>query len=218
MKRKCCKIVGVDFDDTLVDEVHSIKSRWEKVLEKFSYLHPDLRSVFFKIYEEKGREYKKHVNDTLQALQLDEGMAEKMVESFLTAPSKEKLLDGVMNLISFLKAKGCKICILTGGKKAHQEARIKKAGLYELVDAVFYGDEYHKPDKTFFTKSMESFGLENPEEFIYVGNDLKFDIIPAVSLGINTYWLTNDNNAENPKSVQVANMAELLNKLKEIDF
>lgn len=210
--------MGFDFDDTLVDEEHSIKSRWEKVLEKFSYLHPDLRSVFFKVYEEKGRGYKKHVNDTLKALKLDEALACEMVETFLSAHGEEKLLDGVMDVLTFLRSKQCKVRILTGGKKAHQEKRIKKAGVFELADAVFYGDEHQKPDVNFFVKSMESMGIKNPEKFIYVGNDLEFDIIPAAALGIETYWLAGKDAGKSPKSSRkVSDMAELMRIFKNFD-
>lgn len=214
MKQKKSKIVGFDFDDTLVDENHSIRSKWEKVLSKFSYLHPDLRSVFFKVFEAKGRLHKTHVDDTLKELGLDGRIAQEMVADFLTTEGEEKLLDGVSELLTALKSKGFTLCILTGGTRDYQEKRIKKAGLHEFMDAVFYGDEYHKPDKVFFSKSAEAMGIEKPEDFIYVGNDLEFDIIPSAALGFKTYWLGAGRG--DPDSVQkVSNMFELLNLMTD---
>ena len=208
--------VGFDFDNTLVDENYSIRSRWEIVLENYSDLSPKLRETFFKILQKKGLKYKFHLNEALKELNLDQGLIKKMVAEFLKTRGKELLLPGSVELLEFLKNKKIKIGIITNGKKTYQEARIRKAGIENLLDFAYYGNNYQKPDPKFFQECLKLFKVRRFQEFLYVGDDYLEDIESPRSLGIRTCWISSQGFSKEDETLKFSSLLELLELFKKV--
>jgi len=211
------KVVGFDFDNTLVDENYSIKRRWQKVLREYSYLSSDLEGTFFKIYECRGYTYKFHLNDTMSELKLDERFIKEIVAKFLTTRDDELLLEGSLELLKFLTGKNIKVGIITDGKQSLQEERIKKAGIYKFMDFIYYGDQKQKPHTRAFKQCFKLFPLKSPEQFLYVGNDFIRDVQSVSSLGTKACWITNEKYLQTmPNIIKTQNFKELLKYFREV--
>src|SRR3989344_2870878 len=101
------KIVAFDFDQTLVDEVASIRHRWKETLQEFSHIHKALEKTFFSIFDAKGPAYKAHLDDTLRELSLPESHIGPMVDFFRTTrSSKEFVYEHAREVVELLKERG----------------------------------------------------------------------------------------------------------------
>lgn len=191
-KLKKIRVVGFDFDDTLVDEAYSLKNRWGKVLKQYSYLSENLEKVFFQIFEQSGHKYKFHLTDTFKKLKIDQKNIRKIVDDFLKTPAiEERLINGVEDVLSHFKKKGIVKVIITNGKRSYQEKRIQNSGILKYMDFIFYGDTHKKPNVEVFSHCLSTLKIK-PYQFLYVGNHLEEDIISASSLGIKTCWITKE--------------------------
>lgn len=74
--------------------------------------------------------------------------------------------------------------------------RLRWGGLPDELDAyalVTTGDNMHfaKPDPSYYAEIVARVGIE-PDEALMVGDSLENDILPAVELGLNTFYIHND--------------------------
>jgi len=210
-------VVGFDFDDTLVDERHSIKKRWQKVLQHYSFLSPKLEKTFFKICQEKGPSYKFHLDDALSKLKIEKKNKNKILfELRKTVSNSELLLKGALELLKELKKKDMKVGIITDGKKSSHEERIKRAGIYKFMDFIYYGNgkKEKKPNRKKLEGLMRLCGEKFPNNFLYVGNDFKNDIKGMLDVGIMACWVTQEKStSQTAKLLKVKNLRELCKKV-----
>lgn len=186
------KVVAFDFDQTLVDEQSLVRARWQKTLEHFSHVHPNLQETFFSIFDEKGYKYKHHLDDTFCALGLSEDHKNSLISSFRSEQGdKEYVNEYSREVIELLKQKGLRIGIITDGLKSYQEQRIMRAGFHELCDFIHYGDEHQKPDPAFFNMCIKEEGIL-PHELLYVGDHLIKDIEGALAVGSMACYIGNE--------------------------
>lgn len=188
------KIAGFDFDDTLVDEQYAIKRRWQKVLREYAI--PELEKEFFKVYEQRGPAYRFHLDEALQNLQIGH-LKNKILLKLRHTWDDELLYDGALELFAMLKQKGIAVGIITNGRRDYQEGRIKKAGIFHLMDFIFYGNgtKEQKPDEATVKGLGALFGnssLTGPEEFCFVGNDFQYDIEGMLDFGAKACWITSE--------------------------
>ena len=90
-----------DLDDTLVDEGYWIEKRWEKTIEfvENSMGIGGFSESFWRIYRERGRKYKKHVNKALERCGQNEQQVEEIVTFFLGQTTFEEPLSGVFEFL-----------------------------------------------------------------------------------------------------------------------
>ena len=207
------KVIGFDFDDTLVDEQYSAIERWHKVLKEYSFLSPDLAKTFFKVYKQKGASYKFHVDDTLAKLNIDRKFVKKIVSKFLKTNGKESLLPGALDLLGLLKKRGIKIGIITDGKKAWQKGRIAESGVSKFVDFIYYGNgkKENKPSEAITKKLSRLLKVSFPTQFLYIGNELKSDIVGMLLIGARACWVTKEKGVfKNKRAIRVKSLKNLL--------
>lgn len=188
------KMAGFDFDDTLVDEQYAIKRRWQKVLEE--YAMPELKQEFFKVYEKRGPVYRFHLDETLHNLHKGRLKNEILLKLRQTWDD-ELLCDGALELIAMLKQKGIAVGIITNGRQDYQEGRIKKAGIFHLMDFIFYGRgiKEQKPDEATLKRLETLFSassLTGRGEFCFIGNDFQYDIEGMLGWGAKACWITKE--------------------------
>lgn len=208
--------IAMDFDDTLVDEEFSILKRWDRVLSKYSFLSRDLKKIFRDIYKEKGKTYKHHIDDLSLKLCFNKKISSKMIDDFHNTPSdEEKVFDGGVELVLFLKSIQFKLGIITNGLKSYQESRIRLSGMYDFFDFVYYGDLNKKPDPNAFTRCIKDLKID-VNKFMYIGNDFTEDL-GALDLGIKVCLINPHNTKDvyDKKNLLVKNsLSELLNDIK----
>ncbi len=97
---------------------------------------------------------------------------------------KDEVVDGVIELLDYLKTNGKDIVVLTSWFSGTQIPRLKRTGLYDYIDRIVAGEDAMKPD-------LESFELaigDTPkDECIMIGDSIKSDKAGAENVGIDYY-------------------------------
>jgi putative hydrolase of the HAD superfamily len=98
-----------------------------------------------------------------------------------------ELAPGALDCIAALRARGCKLGIVTNGFAATHHEKIARLGLTEHFDALFLADEMGmlKPDPAVFEHACSTLG-SRPERTAMVGDRYDRDIVGAKRSGLFT--------------------------------
>ncbi len=126
-----------------------------------------------------------------------------------------ELSPGALDCIETLRARGCKLGIVTNGFAATHHEKIARLGITDHFDALFLADEMGmvKPDPAVFRHACEVLG-SRPERTAMVGDRYDRDIIGAQQCGLYTVLI--DVHAiplpdgATPPDVVVATIADVL--------
>ncbi|MFK3983016.1 HAD family hydrolase [Micromonospora sp. NPDC050397] len=82
------------------------------------------------------------------------------------------------------------LAVVSNAAGVHAEARLAKAGLLDLFDAVICGldDQVLKPDPEAFARCCRELGVD-PGSCLYVGDDWTNDIVGARRAGLHPIWV-----------------------------
>ena len=94
------------------------------------------------------------------------------------------VVDGVVELLDYLKANNKDIVILTSWFSGTQIPRLQRAGLYDYIDKIVAGEDAMKPDLESFELAI---GDTNKEDCIMIGDSIKSDKAGAENAGIDCY-------------------------------
>ena len=105
------------------------------------------------------------------------------------------LSDAVKETLSVLRARDCRIGIITDGRPQGQRNKMQALGLGAMVDAVVITDElggemFRKPNPAAFQKMKQILGLDY-SEMVYVGDNPVKDFVAPLMLGMHACWLRN---------------------------
>lgn len=97
--------------------------------------------------------------------------------------------------LSALRARGCRIGIITDGRPQGQRNKIQALGLEPMVDAIIVTDElggeaFRKPNPTAFQKMKEVLALDYAA-MVYVGDNPAKDFVAPLMLGMQACCLRN---------------------------
>lgn len=99
--------------------------------------------------------------------------------------------DDVLPLFEFLKAAGIRIGIITHGLTVKQAEKLIRLGVVPYLDprGVFISDQIgiSKPNPKLYRAALAQMDLE-PNETVYVGDNLLHDIAAPTNLGIAAVW------------------------------
>ena len=99
----------------------------------------------------------------------------------------------LINTLKYLSSK-YDLVVLTNWFTSTQVERLKNSQVLEYFTFVSGGDErVLKPDLKAFDIVFDNF---KPSECIMVGDSFRSDIEPAIKLGMDYYWVTNEENNE----------------------
>lgn len=90
-----------------------------------------------------------------------------------------ELLPGAQEAVVAAKACGLPVLLITKGDLFHQESKVARSGLGELVDSV---EVVHEKDEATYGRVLGRHGI-SPEGFLMVGNSLRSDSAPVLALG-----------------------------------
>lgn len=115
-------------------------------------------------------------------------------------------LDGVEALIDGLRQE-YRVGLLTNGPRRAQRSKLETLGLTAAFDAVFVSGELSagKPDRRAFEALFDGLGVE-PDELVYVGDDVEADIGGATAAGCRAVQVLHDGGPA-PDSQAVAHIA-----------
>lgn len=97
---------------------------------------------------------------------------------------------GVKTMLGELKKKGAGVYLISNAQACFTYDELHTCGLYDLFDGILLSSEVQvkKPDKAIFEIGFEKFGI-SAENSIYVGNDMRDDILGATGVGMSTVYI-----------------------------
>lgn len=207
------QIKGVifDLDDTLYSEKEYIRSGYKAVSDYLGSGYEDKLWQFF----EAG---KPAIDELLKELER-EVEKQDVLRIYQSHKPEIHLYPGVVEMITELKSKGCKIGIITDGRPDGQRNKIEALGLEKLIDDVVITDElggiqFRKPCDIAF-RIMATRWRINPTDIVYVGDNANKDFQAPQQLGMKSVWFKN----EDGMYQQQVELLSLIGKICEItDF
>ena len=116
---------------------------------------------------------------------------EEAMQVYLTTIPRMLILDPpTRELLEDLQEKGIPSAIVTNGRAILQANKIHESGLDGLVQAFVISEELGiaKPDRRIFERALEQIEA-SPLTTMFVGDDIKEDILGAKCLGMQTAWV-----------------------------
>ncbi len=125
-------------------------------------------------------------------------------------------VNGVFEILDYLKSKNYKLYATTNGVALTQYRRIKESGLEPYFDKIFISEEtgYQKPSKEYFQYVIANIPEKNTDKILIIGDSQSSDILGGLNSGIDTCWYNPEN--EEPKyfsKYQITNLEQLKNIL-----
>ena len=136
----------------------------------------DLLAVFIKMLENR---------------EVDTSVAVSLAEEFRRASMvRLSVFDGAIDMRASLKAAGCGVYLLSNAQSCFTIGELKSTGLYGLFDGIVISSDVgvKKPYEEIFHIAFERFGV-NAGNSIYVGNDLRDDVLGATKVGMKTVYI-----------------------------
>ena len=101
-----------------------------------------------------------------------------------------KLYPGTLDALASLRAKGCRLWLLSNAQRIFTEYELRHLGLGEQLDAIYISSDFRcrKPDVRFFRALIAGEGLD-PEKCLMIGNDRHTDIAGAQNAGLATLYM-----------------------------
>jgi len=230
-KYKNIKVIGFDADDTLwVNETYfrEAELQFAELLSQFetaNKIDQELFKMELKNLPLYGYGVKGFILSMVEmALELSNyTVSNKVIEQILNIGKDMinkpvELLDGVESVLQQL-SKQYRLIVATKGDLLDQERKLEKSGLLDYFHHVEVLSEKEAANYTRLLTHLEI----NPSEFLMVGNSLKSDILPLISIGaqavhvpFHTTWqheTVDDKAIENKAYVTLKSVSELLNYL-----
>lgn len=116
--------------------------------------------------------------------------ANQMNDLYLSEmPKQNRLFEGAIELLDYLKAKNYRLSIITNGFKEVQHKKMLNSGLQPYFDKVFISEEVKapKPDPVIFEYAIKSTNAKKAFSLM-VGDDYDVDIKGALDFGIDAIF------------------------------
>lgn len=125
---------------------------------------------------------------------------------------EDKVADGVIELLSYLKENNKEIVILTSWFGGTQIPRLKRTGLYEYVDKVVAGEDAMKPDLESFELAI---GDTDKEDCIMIGDSISSDKCGADNAGIDCYIVDKEHTLRDLLQMIMESKKDIVNLVKK---
>lgn len=174
-----------DLDDTLYSEKEYVRSGYHQIA---AYLGiPELEEQMWSVFQAGGMA----IDVVLKAHNLTEKKKEALKLYRYQEPDIH-LYDGVADMIARIRNTK-KVGIITDGRLEGQRAKIASLGIF--VDKIIITDElggvqFRKPNQKAFQLMKEALDIQ-PEQMVYVGDNVKKDFIAPKQMGMKCIWFQN---------------------------
>ena len=181
-----------DLDDTLYCERQFVEGGFQAVASHISQRYNlnagKVYALLLDVLDRQGRGFVFDIS--LKELNLyDENIISELVDIYRSHRPQLTLFPEVDRVLETLKRKGCKLGLITDGKAAVQESKVKALGIEGLFDCLVFSDKYGvgcaKPAAFAYYKALEK--LETPVgQSAYVGDNPYKDFVSAKKIGMLT--------------------------------
>jgi putative hydrolase of the HAD superfamily len=118
-------------------------------------------------------------------------LAEKIANEYrsLRETAIQPFPDAV-DTVRWLRARGCRLALLTNGNGVSQRSKVSRFGLADLFDLILIEGEvgFGKPDRRIYDRALEELGVAADESWM-IGDNLEWDVVEPQKLGILGIWL-----------------------------
>lgn len=191
------KAILFDLDDTLLDRDNAVDQIFLMILEKcYEGVNDSTKKEMlqkFKEYDKRAYGYSDKT--TVLATFFDEFPPKHRLPSIdiqefwnHNFPNCFSIDHHTLNIINTIKTH-VKFAIITNGTTHRQKAKIIKTNLKSYFDNILISEEvgFSKPDKRIFELALNKLNVQ-PEETLFVGDDLKKDISGCQNVNIKGIW------------------------------
>ncbi len=182
----CNPCVLFDFDDTLVCEEHWVVTRWKQTAAhvEAKWGIRGFARALSDVLCEKGFHGERLADRALERLGYNNERANEIVEHYLLEECDERLTQGALESLDYLKKQAYRLGIVTNGRET-QKQRVRRARLDSYFDAVVCAYGANKPAPQAFLECLELLGGK-PAGAVFVGNDADKDCAGAAAVGMTT--------------------------------
>jgi putative hydrolase of the HAD superfamily len=204
----------VDLDDTIVDYSAPGAETWAALFPRFARtagvsadrLREAVLECSNRYWSDPGRHRegrlsqiqarRTYVRDAFRLLGMDSSpVADEMADAFSREREERvRLFPGALEALQEMRASGARMAMLTNGESALQRRKIERFSLAPLFDAILIEQETGcgKPAERAYRAALEAVGSPPEDACWMVGDDPKFDIVPARRLGLHAAWIRGD--------------------------
>ena len=114
-----------------------------------------------------------------------------------------KLIDGTVETLTYLKAKGYQMHIITNGFKEVQHAKVKNSGLSDFFGRVYISEEIRttKPHRPIFEHALKSSNALKKKS-VMIGDSWEIDIVGAQRFGMDQIMFLNNGQNKIPELIK----------------
>jgi putative hydrolase of the HAD superfamily len=223
------KAVLFDLDDTLCDYAAAREARlrraftlshddgtWsreaidlDRMIAESIHMHPHGADHFEELFPRFG------IADVRKARAAANWYRENRFHGLRLFPGVETVFSMVREAVSRVDPKAARpIGIVTNGPTEVQHAKLELLGLDHFVDFVLVSEEFGvaKPDPAIFREALRLAEVR-PQEAIFVGDSVEFDMAGARAAGIPTIWVNRQQRpwteSSPPPTRQIRSLADL---------
>lgn len=159
-----------DLDDTLVDRTATFHRWLDRHLRRADHARWDRINTY---------------------LHLERLVSRLAAQHERSQPRSYRLEDGVVEALTRAREAGWTLAVITNGGRRSQPAKIRSAGIADLVDAICISshDGFAKPDPRVFRTAAARAGTTLEGAWV-IGDDLDQEIAGARESGLRSVWLT----------------------------
>lgn len=218
------KVIGFDADDTLwanASYFQEVESRFCDLLSDYHSREALVHALYqtemsnMAWYGYGAMAFTLSLVET--AIRVSHGQVSALVIAELLAAGKSildkpiELFPGIPDILPELTRK-YRLVVVTKGDLLDQERKLEKSGLLPFFQHVEVVTEKHEAN---YRQLIEFMNIL-PEEFLMVGNSLKSDILPVLSIGgkavhvpFHTEWQYEKTDKPDTPYIEVSNLSEL---------
>lgn len=207
------KYLLIDCDDTILDFGKSERASIAQVMKKYGVIPTNhavekyvrMNEKFWRMFE-KGKITKEKLLELRfikffkkYHLDVDGSIINK--EYLETLTENVFIIDGIEDVLNYLKDKGYKLYIITNGVKRTQEKRWSKTNLLKYFDGSFISEDigFYKPQKEYFDFVVSSIGDNNLKNYLVIGDNITSDIMGGINYNIDVAWFNSKKRKTNIK-------------------
>ncbi len=167
----------------------------EDFYNSYKELNESLWDAYRKKQISKPELIRTRFKNTLNLFQINNIDPVLMNEAYLKNMANQTILvDGAIETLDYLKAKGYQMHIITNGFTDVQNQKLLTSGLRKYFDKVFTSEaiEYPKPDVRIFQHALKSCNVKK-EKSLMIGDSWDVDIKGAKEFGIDQVFFQKEN-------------------------
>lgn len=196
------KYLLIDCDDTIMDFGKSERASIAIIMEKYGAKvtkrriekYVKINERFWHLFEKgkisKERLLKLRFIKFFKRYKIDVDGAKVNEEYLDTLTNNVYIVDGIEEVLNYLKEKGYKLYIITNGVKKTQIKRWEQTPLLKYFDGSFISEDigYHKPQKEYFDYVARSIDDNDLSNYLVIGDGLFTDILGGINAKMDVAW------------------------------